>query len=263
MSCFVQVLEDIEELIVSDDYRHSSTLRLSELSCFRAPPFMLRKIQTYLNRRGEISEDYASSTPTPTPPPVDTPLTSCSDPTVTEEHVGGQCVFNIASQVNVENAEVQLLSEIHKPKTDIVCDDLRIHYNPNHCNQNTILESVNNNSSSVGGNFTTVVSSGISSLDNSYWKSTDVSKDSYDSSIKVELNSAAELMDADIEFLSSDFCSYADSEADVKKSFDKLSDGGDMFLTTGNTTLLPERVDTSDAHSVNIHTLKKLCLYVV
>lgn len=250
-------MEDIEELIVSEDYRHSSTLRLSELSCFRAPPFMLRKIQAYLTRRGELSEDYASSTPTPTPPPVDAPLVSCSiEHEIKEENIEDRCAFDISSEIKVEEADVQLLGEIRKTlKTEIACNDHQIQYNVNQPNRTTILENVNNANSSISGSFTTVVSSGVSSIDNNYWKTvsgdqlTDVAKDTYDSGIKVELNSAAELMDADIEFLSGDFCSYAESEADVKKSFDKLSDGGDIFLTS-NPTLLPERVESSDSHSV-------------
>lgn len=53
-----KVLEDIEELATSDAYRHNSLPMLGELSGFKVPPFMLRKIRSYIMRKamtGDIS----------------------------------------------------------------------------------------------------------------------------------------------------------------------------------------------------------------
>lgn len=47
---YIMVLEDIEELAASDLYRHNSLPLLGELTGFRAPAFMLRKIKSFLAR---------------------------------------------------------------------------------------------------------------------------------------------------------------------------------------------------------------------
>lgn len=54
----LQVLEDIEELANSEAYRHNSLPMLGELTGFKVPPFMLRKIKAYVMKRalsGDIS----------------------------------------------------------------------------------------------------------------------------------------------------------------------------------------------------------------
>lgn len=55
-----QVLEDIEELANSEAYKHSSLPMLGELTGFKVPPFMLRKIKTYVMKRS-LSCDNAES----------------------------------------------------------------------------------------------------------------------------------------------------------------------------------------------------------
>ncbi|XP_013186645.1 uncharacterized protein LOC106131915 [Amyelois transitella] len=61
---YIMVLEDIEELANSEAYKHSSLPMLGELTGFKVPPFMLRKIKTYVLKRS-LSADNAES-PQPT-----------------------------------------------------------------------------------------------------------------------------------------------------------------------------------------------------
>ncbi|RVE54840.1 hypothetical protein evm_000607 [Chilo suppressalis] len=57
---YIMVLEDIEELAHSEAYRHNSLPMLGELTGFKVPPFMLRKIKTYVMKRA-LSCDNADS----------------------------------------------------------------------------------------------------------------------------------------------------------------------------------------------------------
>ncbi|XP_039746527.1 uncharacterized protein LOC120624200 isoform X1 [Pararge aegeria] len=55
---YIMVLEDIEELATSDAYKHNSLPLLGELTGFKVPPFMLKKIKTYALKRalnGDVS----------------------------------------------------------------------------------------------------------------------------------------------------------------------------------------------------------------
>ncbi|XP_045785273.1 uncharacterized protein LOC123880912 isoform X2 [Maniola jurtina] len=57
---YIMVLEDIEELATSDAYKHSSLPLLGELTGFKVPPFMLRKIKAYVLRRA-LSGDLSNA----------------------------------------------------------------------------------------------------------------------------------------------------------------------------------------------------------
>ncbi|KAG7307164.1 hypothetical protein JYU34_007313 [Plutella xylostella] len=62
---YIMVLEDIEELATSEAYRHSSLPMLGELTGFKVPMFMLKKIKTYVMKRvlsGEISNPSSPQT---------------------------------------------------------------------------------------------------------------------------------------------------------------------------------------------------------
>ncbi|XP_045445974.1 uncharacterized protein LOC123654058 [Melitaea cinxia] len=61
---YIMVLEDIEELATSDTYKHSSLPLLGELTGFKVPPFMLRKIKAYVLRRS-LSGDLNADSPQP------------------------------------------------------------------------------------------------------------------------------------------------------------------------------------------------------
>ncbi|XP_046965153.1 uncharacterized protein LOC124533742 [Vanessa cardui] len=61
---YIMVLEDIEELARSDAYKHSSLPLLGELTGFKVPPFMLRKIKGYVLRRS-LSGDLNADSPQP------------------------------------------------------------------------------------------------------------------------------------------------------------------------------------------------------
>ncbi|KOB76298.1 Deoxynucleotidyltransferase terminal-interacting protein 1 [Operophtera brumata] len=56
---YIMVLEDIEELAKSEAYKHTSLPMLGELTGFKAPQFMLRKIKTYIVKRNlsEVSTE--------------------------------------------------------------------------------------------------------------------------------------------------------------------------------------------------------------
>ncbi|XP_031768288.2 uncharacterized protein LOC113517369 isoform X2 [Galleria mellonella] len=60
---YIMVLEDIEELANSDAYRHSSLPMLGELTGFKVPPFMLRKIKTYVLKRALSGDNVDSPQP--------------------------------------------------------------------------------------------------------------------------------------------------------------------------------------------------------
>lgn len=53
-------MEDIEELATSEAYRHSSLPMLGELTGFKVPPFMLRKIKLYVTKRA-LSGDLSNA----------------------------------------------------------------------------------------------------------------------------------------------------------------------------------------------------------
>ncbi|CAG9783612.1 unnamed protein product [Diatraea saccharalis] len=60
---YIMVLEDIEELAHSEAYRHSSLPMLGELTGFKVPPFMLRKIKTYVMKRALSCDNVDSPQP--------------------------------------------------------------------------------------------------------------------------------------------------------------------------------------------------------
>lgn len=57
------MLEDIEELANSEAYKHSSLPMLGELTGFKVPPFMLRKIKTYVMKRAMSCDNVDSPQP--------------------------------------------------------------------------------------------------------------------------------------------------------------------------------------------------------
>lgn len=60
-----QVLEDIEELAHSEAYRHNSLPMLGELTGFKVPLFMLRKIKAYMLRRALSGDTINADSPQP------------------------------------------------------------------------------------------------------------------------------------------------------------------------------------------------------
>ncbi|KAJ2952636.1 hypothetical protein O0L34_g6967 [Tuta absoluta] len=61
---YIMVLEDIEELANSEAYKHSSLPMLGELTGFKVPPFMLRKIKAYVSKRA-LSDLTSADSPQP------------------------------------------------------------------------------------------------------------------------------------------------------------------------------------------------------
>ncbi|XP_045491124.1 uncharacterized protein LOC123690999 [Colias croceus] len=62
---YIMVLEDIEELATSDAYKHNSLPLLGELTGFRVPPFMLRKIKAYVLKRAMSGDLTNADSPQP------------------------------------------------------------------------------------------------------------------------------------------------------------------------------------------------------
>ncbi|XP_041977218.1 uncharacterized protein LOC121731707 [Aricia agestis] len=62
---YIMVLEDIEELATSDTYKHNSLPMLGELTGFRVPPFMLKKIKAYVLKRSQSGEVSNTNSPQP------------------------------------------------------------------------------------------------------------------------------------------------------------------------------------------------------
>ncbi|XP_068629753.1 uncharacterized protein [Battus philenor] len=62
---YIMVLEDIEELANSDAYKHNSLPMLGELTGFKVPPFMLRKIKTYVLRKALSGDINNADSPQP------------------------------------------------------------------------------------------------------------------------------------------------------------------------------------------------------
>lgn len=54
---YIMVLEDIEELATSDLYKHTSLPMLGELSGFKVPPFMLKKIKAFVSKKDKEDEN--------------------------------------------------------------------------------------------------------------------------------------------------------------------------------------------------------------
>ncbi|CAK1552183.1 unnamed protein product [Leptosia nina] len=63
---YIMVLEDIEELAHSDAYKHNSLPLLGELTGFKVPPFMLRKIKAYVLKRALSGDLSSADSPQPT-----------------------------------------------------------------------------------------------------------------------------------------------------------------------------------------------------
>ncbi|CAB3241994.1 unnamed protein product [Arctia plantaginis] len=63
---YIMVLEDIEELANSEAYRHSSLPMLGELTGFKVPMFMLRKIKSYVLKRALSGDLNNVDSPQPT-----------------------------------------------------------------------------------------------------------------------------------------------------------------------------------------------------
>ncbi|XP_045518917.1 uncharacterized protein LOC123710777 isoform X1 [Pieris brassicae] len=61
---YIMVLEDIEELAHSETYKHNSLPLLGELTGFKVPLFMLRKIKAYVLKRA-LSGDLNADSPQP------------------------------------------------------------------------------------------------------------------------------------------------------------------------------------------------------
>ena len=62
---YFQVLEDIEELANSDAYKHNSLPMLGELTGFKVPLFMLRKIKAYVLKRALSGDLSNANSPQP------------------------------------------------------------------------------------------------------------------------------------------------------------------------------------------------------
>ncbi|CAG5012362.1 unnamed protein product [Parnassius apollo] len=62
---YIMVLEDIEELATSEAYKHSSLPMLGELTGFKVPPFMLRKIKAYVLKRALSGDISNANSPQP------------------------------------------------------------------------------------------------------------------------------------------------------------------------------------------------------
>lgn len=65
---YLMILEDIQDLTVTDDYKSSPNLQLAELKGFEVPPFMLHKIRLYMeNSRTDSSSSSAQKVATVQP----------------------------------------------------------------------------------------------------------------------------------------------------------------------------------------------------
>ncbi|XP_022819282.1 uncharacterized protein LOC111351549 isoform X1 [Spodoptera litura] len=62
---YIMVLEDIEELANSDAYKHNSLPMLGELTGFKVPLFMLRKIKAYVHKRALSGDISNANSPQP------------------------------------------------------------------------------------------------------------------------------------------------------------------------------------------------------
>ncbi|KAJ8725521.1 hypothetical protein PYW08_003704 [Mythimna loreyi] len=62
---YIMVLEDIEELANSDAYKHNSLPMLGELTGFKVPLFMLRKIKAYVLKRALSGDISNANSPQP------------------------------------------------------------------------------------------------------------------------------------------------------------------------------------------------------
>lgn len=238
------MLEDIEELAHSEAYRHNSLPMLGELTGFKVPPFMLRKIKTYVAKRAMTGDLTNTDSPQPS--------TSTQYEIKTEIKVEPQQDsyenFN-ASQYNTDNtkdfadvADICIKEEDFadikvEDMEDIKVDDIKVE------NMNEELD-VNN-----------IKVENIDDLNVEGIKVEDIKLENEDFDLcKQSEDDQSHLVDGlledDIEFLSRNLGNI-ESEADARKTIEKLTGANaDTITLVGDEFDLGSTLNTSN---VSVH----------
>ncbi|XP_059054356.1 uncharacterized protein LOC131848491 [Achroia grisella] len=118
---YIMVLEDIEELANSDAYRHNSLPMLGELTGFKVPPFMLRKIKSYVLKRA-LSGDES---PQPSTSVIhDDKLTLTEDIKLEPLDDNYDTNFNASQYINGDNTQDFAEIKEHADFADIKVEDI-------------------------------------------------------------------------------------------------------------------------------------------
>ncbi|XP_050344997.1 uncharacterized protein LOC126769970 [Nymphalis io] len=121
---YIMVLEDIEELARSDTYKHSSLPLLGELTGFKVPPFMLRKIKGYVLRRS-LSGDLNADSPQPSTSVVQEEKFKIDDIKLEVHDDFDSANFN-ASQYMTNSDNSRAFAEVPMMKEDTDFADIKV-----------------------------------------------------------------------------------------------------------------------------------------
>ncbi|XP_026495161.2 uncharacterized protein LOC113400017 isoform X1 [Vanessa tameamea] len=121
---YIMVLEDIEELARSDAYKHSSLPLLGELTGFKVPPFMLRKIKGYVLRRS-LSGDLNADSPQPSTSVVQEEKFKIDDIKLEVHDDFDSANFN-ASQYMTNSDNSRAFAEVPMMKEDTDFADIKV-----------------------------------------------------------------------------------------------------------------------------------------
>lgn len=104
---YLMILEDIQELTLTEEYRNSPNLQLKELRGFEAPPFLINKVKNFIesvrtDRRNilDISDYQRSQSITPPSTAVDS---SPSTPSDTTQVLESQSISTTSSKHSENN----------------------------------------------------------------------------------------------------------------------------------------------------------------
>lgn len=250
-----QVLEDIEELAKSEAYKHTSLPLLGELTGFKAPQFMLRKIKAYILKRN-LSE---ASTDSPQPSTSNTQVVEPYqlDNIKIEQQDFDTDNFN-ASQYNIGTSDnTKDFSDV--PTDTDLCDikvedidDIKVDGIKVEDLDEMKVDEIKVDDLVVG------VDVKIESLDDiDGMKVEDIKLEHDDFSLCKQTDDDQNLeglLDADIEFLSRNL-ENIESESDARKAIEKLTGANPDTLTlVGDEFDLGPTLNTNNVSTNIIHT---------
>lgn len=225
-----QVLEDIEELAKSEAYKHTSLPMLGELSGFKVPMFMLRKIKAYVMKRAVSGDIGSADSPIPSTSTIDEDKYKLDNIKIEQQDGFDTNNFN-ASQYNLgpsdntkDFSDVPMmkedtdLSDIKVEDMDIKVDGIKVED----------LDEMKVDEMKVGDFEVDIKVENMDDIENIKLENDDFSL--CKQADEEQSNLVDGLLEADIEFLSRNLGNI-ESDADARKTIEKLTGANADTLT--------------------------------